>query len=207
MLPPTMARPIHRRYDDPVDLVWLSCARACGLAVARSSAVFAAYDGAGTLTVSSSEHFDADDSLAQLIFHELCHGLVAGPAGASRRDWGLENLDGRDLVAEHACHRLQHALATRFGLRGLLSVTTEHRTYWDALPDDALATDADPAIEVARAAWERATSGPWAQPLHDALAATRAIAQIVRQGALPEESVWHADSAPIVERGCADDRV
>ena len=54
---------------------------------------------------------DPDDSLAQLIFHELCHALVAGEHAFEREDWALCNLDGRDLIFEHACHRVQAALS------------------------------------------------------------------------------------------------
>lgn len=185
-----MSRVIDHRYDDPVDLLWLACARRCGLTVERSGAVFAAYDGAGTLTLSTGQHFDADDSLAQFILHELCHALVAGPEGISQRDWGLQNIDARDLLSEHACHRLQCALASRYGLRRLFAVTTEHRSYWDSLPEDPLGAGDDPAIEVARAAWTRATTGPWSTPLSQALAGTRTMAEVLRAAELPCDSVW-----------------
>jgi hypothetical protein len=198
-----MAREVRHRYDDPLDLVWLGCARACGIAVVRSSQVYASWDGAGTLTLSTPEHFDADDSLAQLIFHEMCHALVAGPGGVRRHDWGMENVDERDLVLEHACHRLQAALADRHGLRALFAVTTDHRPYWDALPVDPLAPGSDPAIALARDGWERAHAGPWAAPLARALERTAIIAEQVREAA--EGSLWgltralHASGFPLHE--------
>ena len=34
---------------------------------------------------------DADDSLAQLVLHEICHLLVQGPAHRDQNDWGLDN--------------------------------------------------------------------------------------------------------------------
>ncbi|HEY6880418.1 MAG TPA: hypothetical protein VI299_20480, partial [Polyangiales bacterium] len=114
-----LARTIEHRYDDPLDLIWLDCLRAVGFTLARSSEVYASFDGERTLTLSTREHFDPDDSLAQLIFHELCHALVAGPRGSKTADWGLENVDDRDLLQEHACHRLQASLGDRYGLRGL----------------------------------------------------------------------------------------
>lgn len=210
-----MSRHVHARYEDPLDLIWLACAREVGFAVVRSSDAYASFDGAHTITLSTREHFDADDSLAQLIFHELCHALVAGPRGMARVDWGMENIDERDLRQEHACHRLQAALADRYGLRGLFAVTTEHRTYWDALPVDPLGPSADPALPLAREAFERATEGAWAAALGRALAATAALATIMRTLDLPADSLWretrplHASGFPLGSddqlrcRGCA----
>jgi len=187
-----MSREISRRYRDPLELVWLACARELGLTVERSSAVYAAFDGERTLTLSAPEHFDPDDSLAQLIFHELCHALVAGDKGRRRADWGMENVDERDLLQEHACHRLQAALASRHGLREFFAVTTDWRSYWDALPLDPLSPGADPAIPLAREAFVRARRGPWAAALERALARTAELAEVVRglDEELDAESLW-----------------
>lgn len=185
-----MARTIRHRYSDPLDLIWLACARDVGLTIARSDTVYASFDGSGTLTLSTSEHFDADDSLAQLIFHELCHALVAGPRRARSSDWGMENIDERDLLQEHACHRVQAALADRHGLRAMFAVTTDWRPYWDALPMDPLGPGADPAITLAREAFERATEGPWARALEDALTRTRKLAALVRETHPAAEELW-----------------
>jgi hypothetical protein len=198
-----MTRVVRHRYDDPLDLVWLGCARECGIEIVRSSEVYASWNGAGTLTLSTAAHFDADDSLAQLIFHELCHALVAGPAGVRRHDWGMENVDARDLLQEHACHRLQAALADRHGLRALFAVTTEHRTYWDALPVDPLAPGDDPAIALARDGLERALSGPWAGPLAAALSRSARMAELVRESGVESDALWgltqplHASGFPL----------
>ena len=54
-------------YIDPVDQVWLSLAGQLGMTVVRSDAVFASWDGRSTLTISTPEGFDPDDSLAQMI--------------------------------------------------------------------------------------------------------------------------------------------
>ena len=191
-------RTIDAHYRDPLDEVWLATAARCGLRVVRSDEVFAAYDGAGTLTLSTAEHFDADDSLAQLVLHELCHALVQGDASLALPDFGLDNRSERDLPAEHACHRLQAALLIPHGLRHVLAPTTVHRAYYDALPDDPLAAgDIDAAGDVAhrnvlsaaRAGFERATRGAWAEPLAEALAATASLARIARAFG-GETSLW-----------------
>ena len=198
-----MPRDIAFRYDDPLDLIWLACARELNFRVVRSTEVFASSDGQGTLTLTTGAEFDPDDSLAQLIFHELCHGLVGGPALAKAPDWGLENVDDRDLVFEHACHRLQAKLLDQHGLRGLLAVTTEHRPYWDALPLDPLGPGDDPAIPLAREAFERASEGPWAEAIARALARTQQLAQIMRLVGVPSSSLWsqtralHASGFPL----------
>lgn len=189
-----MAREPTHRYADPVDEVWLAAAERLGLEVRRSDEVYAAYDGEGVLTVSDASHFDRDDSLAQLIFHELCHALVAGPRAMQRPDWGLCNTDGRDLAHEHACHRVQAALSARHGLRELMAVTTEHRAYWDALPEDPLASGDDPAIELAQRALLRARHGVFGETVELALAATAQIAEAVRPFAA-SDSLWRTTRA------------
>ena len=168
-----MSRSIRHRYVDPIDEIWLTAARRLGLLVERSS----------------------EASLAQLVFHELCHALVMGDQALGRVDWGLANEDERHLLLEHACHRLQAALCDRSGLREVLAVTTEHRAYWDALPADPLGAGDDPAIELARAAWVRSRKTPWRDVLNDALAATSAIARAVQDFAAPG-SLWLLAGAP-----------
>lgn len=196
-------RAIQHRYQDPLSLIWLACARAVGIDVVRSSEVYASFDGRRTLTLSTDEHFDEDDSLAQLIFHELCHALVAGPRGQKKPDWGMENVDARDLEQEHACHRVQAALADLHGLRAFFAVTTEHRSYWDVLPADPLGPGDDAAIPLARDAYELATEGPWSAALMQALARTARLAETMRELELPANSLWrrtrplHASGFPL----------
>lgn len=174
-----MTREIRTRYIDPTDLIWLRTAERLDMGVRRSDDVFASWDPATRdLTISTPDGLDPDDCLAQMIFHEICHALVEAPAGLDRRDWGLENVDDRDLTREHACHRLQAKLADRHGLRGFMAVTTDWRPYWDALPEDPLGPGSDPATALAREAWERSRREPWRSALDDALAATAAIAAI-----------------------------
>jgi hypothetical protein len=198
-----VTRRIDSRYEDPLDLIWLACARELGLNVTRSDEVYASFDGQRTLTLSTREHFDADDSLAQLVLHELCHALVAGPERSRHSDWGMENVDQRDLLDEHACHRLQAKLAERHGLRDFFAVTTDHRTYWDALPADPLGPGDDPAIPRAREAYARATRGPWSAAIERALEQTARLAELVRASAPAPDSLWartrplHASGFPL----------
>lgn len=200
---PPVSRELEHRYEDPLGLIWQACAGACGLTVVRSDEVYASFDGGDILSICTGQAFDPDDSLAQLIYHELCHGLVAGSVGQTRVDWGLDGDSPQGLVQEHACHRLQAALADRYGLRAFFAVTTDHRTYWDELPLDPLAPGDDPAIELARRGFHRALHGPWAAPLADALSRTAALATLLRGVALPAESLWrttrpvHAAGFPV----------
>ena len=182
-------RPIVHSYEDPVDLIWLRAATDLGLEIKRSSEAFASYDGKGTLTIAKTSDFDADDSLAQMIFHEICHWLVAGTRAKHRPDWGLCNTDDRDLVYEYACHRLQAALSSPFGLRGLMAVTTDWRPYWDALPEDPLRDGDDPAIVIAQAGFHLSRLPPFESVLKRSLSATAAIADAIRSVAQPC-SLW-----------------
>lgn len=187
-------REIHRRYHDPIELIWRRAAERLGLRVERSSDVFASYDGEGLLTIASGEHFDPDDSLAQMILHEICHALVAGPGAERQVDWGLSNADDSDLTSEHACHRVQAALAGPHGLREFMAVTTNWRSYYDALPVDPLKSGDDPAIALAQQAYERSQRAPYHKPLQDAFAATARIADAVR-GHVADGSLWSTTRA------------
>ncbi len=183
-----MSRTIEHTYRDPLDLIWIETARRVGMRVARSDEVFASWRPEGELLLSTSAEFDPDDCLAQMILHEICHALVEGPQGMTQADWGLENLDERDLTREHACLRLQAALTDPWGLRVLLAVTTEHRSYYDALGEHPLEGD-EPSVLLAREGWKRATEGDWATTLGQALAATRDLA--LATGAFADStSLW-----------------
>jgi hypothetical protein len=188
----TTGRRITHRYDDPLDLVWLAAARELGWTVRRSDEAYASFDGAGTLTITTPEAFDPDDCLAQMILHEICHALVAGPERAARADFGLETADDRDLVQEHATHRLQAHLAQRWGLRELFAVTTDWRPYWDRLPLHPLGDGNDPAIPLARAGLARAERHPFAGALRRAFAATRRIVEATLPFAPPHSLLLRA---------------
>jgi len=187
-------RNIAHRYQDPVDLIWLRAASDLGLEVQRSADAYAAYDGKGKLTISVAEEFDPDDSLAQMIFHEICHWLVSGIRAKELPDWGLSNTSRRDLVYEYACHRLQAALAAPFGLREFMAVTTTWRPYWDALPDNPLKDGDDPAIAIAQTGFQLAQNAPFHEVLARSLSATAAIAAAVRSAA-PPTSLWNTTRA------------
>jgi hypothetical protein len=182
-------RPIVHRYEDPVELIWIRAATDLGLEIQRSAEAFASYDGKGTLTIAEDSYFDADDCLAQMIFHEICHWLVAGRRGKHVADWGLSNTDDSDLILEYAAHRLQAALSAPFGLREFMAVTTDWRPYWDALPEDPLRDGDDPAIAIAQTASHLARLPPFEPVLTRSLSATAAIADAVRCVAKPS-SLW-----------------
>lgn len=173
--------------------------------VERSADVYASWDGERTLTLASAQDFDADDSLAQLIFHEICHALVASPSQRQHPDWGLSNTSDRDLVFEHACHRVQAALARPYGLRSFFAVTTEWRDYWDALPEDPLAACDDPALPSALRAFSQAQTEPWAGVLGRALEDTARLSEIARRVA-PDDSLWQRTRARHISGFLAHER-
>jgi hypothetical protein len=182
-------RSINHHYIDPVDQIWMRAASDFGLTIERSADAFAAFDGKGTLTIATVEHFDADDCLAQMIFHEICHWLVAGRRGIKLDDWGLSNIDDRDLIYEYAAIRVQAALSQKYGLRDFMAVTTDWRPYWDTLPEDPLAEGNDPAIPLALDAFDLAKQEPFAAVLSRSLSATAAVADAVR-GVADSGSLW-----------------
>lgn len=162
--------------------------------IERSSEVNASWNGAGVLTIGTPETLDPDDCLAQMILHEICHALCEGPESLQRPDWGLDNFDPAKKVHEHACLRLQAALADRHGMRSFFAATTMFRSYYDRLPAEPLAPGDDPAIARALIGWDRARNGPWAAPLLEALERTAQIARALR-GMTTEASLWHATAA------------
>ncbi|MBK8169883.1 MAG: YkgJ family cysteine cluster protein [Sandaracinaceae bacterium] len=186
-----MSRIPEHNYEDPLARIWLTAASRIGFRVRRSSDVYASTDGKGTLTIGSRNTLDSDDSLAQMIFHELCHSLVEGLASLDREDWGLSNYDDKDQSREYACLRLQAALTAPRGLRWFFAPTTEHRPYYDALPIDPLPPSTDPIVIAARRGAVNAGRNPWSPHLTHALEATAYIATIVdRYGDAPTASLW-----------------
>ncbi len=191
-----------RCYQDPLARVWLACAGQIGFRVRRTAEAYASSDGRGTLWIADDSLFDPDDSLAQMIFHELCHALVEGDAGETRPDWGLGYAVGNNPWREHACLRLQAYLAGGVGLRGFFAPTTDFRTsFWDGLPQDPFAATQDAGgrrersciaarIGAWRASWPR-----W-QPLHQALAASAAIAAVT-PSQLADDRNTHPETPPL----------
>ena len=181
-------RPIRSRYLDPVEVVWYAAARRLGLWVRRDPAIFSMTDGTGLMALGPKDTLDEDDSAAQMIFHEFCHWITNGLETFSERDWGFaldDTLDWR----EHACLRLQAALAGRYGLRQVLAPTSPFRGYYDLIPEDPLAPLPDWPLEdrvvaLAVEALARAAGAPWGAlgggPVGEALAATAQIRAAVR---------------------------
>lgn len=184
-----MSRVVRHRYRDPLAEIWLRTAARLGLQVRRVPDAYATTDGAGTLAIASDDGLDADDSLAQMIFHEICHWLVEGAEAAKRPDWGLDNTRPDDEWREEACLRVQWILAGRHGLRALLAPTTDFRAFWDTLEGEVLAERAELSVQAAIAAVARASKPPWAPALEEALLASAQVAAAVAAVAAPTEVV------------------
>ena len=180
-----MGREATHRYIDPLALVWLGAARRIGLRVVRTPNAYAATDGSGTLAIATDDALDPDDSLAQMIFHELCHSLVEGESAFTAPDWGMDNTSPEHDWREHACLRVQWVLTGRHGLRTLFAPTTEYRAFWEALSGDVLADRTDPSVQAAIAGIRRSAHAPWSPVLTEALAATEQIASAAASFAAP----------------------
>jgi len=173
-----MSRPVSFSYIDPLDAIWLACAKAMGLRVVRSPDSYASTDGKGTLSLSDAAGMDADDCLAQMILHEICHSMVQGTQSFGWVDWGLDNEGVIDDEREHACLRLQAALLEPLGLRQTLGPTTDFREYYDALPSDPFEERNEKereSITRARSAWARRYRRPYREHLEVALQATARV--------------------------------
>lgn len=181
---PGYVRPIVARYRDPLELIWFATARRLGLQVRRNAAIYSATDGTGLIELGPPETLDADDCVAQMIYHELCHWITNGVETFHARDWGFD-LDGPELDwREHSCLRLQAALNDGHGLRRQLAPTSDFRGYYDRIPADPFAPLDGSAWEArvvahAHVCHQRAKGEPWAGPLQDALAATATLRQLL----------------------------
>jgi hypothetical protein len=200
----------QQRYDDPLARVWIDCAERIGFRVVRTGAAYATYDGCGTIGIGTDDLLDPDDSLAQIIFHELCHALVESDQQWQQPDWGLDNTGDRDVWREHACLRLQAYLAGTVGLRDFFAPTTDFRlTFWQALPDDPFAAPPgtggrrEASCVAARLGVWRASRAPWTPHLDQALAASAAIAVVVprsiRSDAVVDAGPMGTDDAVVAE--------
>src|SRR5262245_25451516 len=103
----------------PLDRTWIDAAARLGIAVHRGGDAYVHFDGSD-LHIADDSALDPDDTIAQLVFHELCHALVQGPAHRHVPDWGLDNTSDRDALRERAAVRLQAHLAGLHGLRAVL---------------------------------------------------------------------------------------
>lgn len=171
-------RTITHRYIDPLSAIWLSVAEGLGLRVTRSSEVYAWADGEGRLILGDDTSLDPDDSLAQMIFHELCHSLIQGEDLLDQPDWGLSNTDDRDHDRELACIRLQALLASEYGLREFFAPTTDFRRFYDEFPKDPR-EEAGELLPLIEAGYERVSRTPWHPHLRAGLQATAQILNIL----------------------------
>lgn len=177
-------RPIHSRYVDPLEVIWLATAKRLALTIRRDPDIFSMTDGTGLMSFSTRPELDEDDNLAQMTLHEVCHWVTNGVDTYHQRDWGFPLWEKID-VREHACVRLQCWLASAFGLRGMFGPTGCFRQYYDALPADPLqprATTSDDeaaweaaACRIAREAVGRVQEEPFWTPLTQAMTATRTL--------------------------------
>lgn len=184
------------RYEDPTNRIWLATAHALGLTVRRADDVYAATDGRGTLTIAVPTGFDPDDSLAQMIFHEICHWLVAGLDAKNSPDWGMDNVTDRDAWIEHAALRCQYVLSHRYGLEGFFAPTTDYRAFWDALPQNPVRDRSDRSVRAALAGLHLSERKPFAPALAEALTATARIAAAVSTMAGESGTLWQTFRQP-----------
>lgn len=180
----------------PIEAIWWRAASSLGFRVSRTESVYASTDGRGVIEIGVDALLDQDDSVAQLIFHELCHALVEGPAAWQVPDWGLSNTDDRDVVREHACLRVQVHLTEPHALRELMAPTTEYRGYHDAIAGDPLGATDDAAAALAKSAVARPETQPWLAVLHTALAHTRAFLDGVGEQPVTGQPLTGEGSAP-----------
>jgi hypothetical protein len=147
-----------------LDELWTAAARELDVPVMRGGDAYVHWDGR-TLHIAADEHLDDDDTLAQLILHEICHWMSEGADSRALADWGLDNTDDRDAARELSAVRLQAHILGGWGLRKVLHPTTPVRSFYEALGDDALERDA-----MAHRAASLAAQAPFAPVLRRALA-------------------------------------
>ena len=121
-----------------LDQVFVDVADAFGFGVARESGAFISYQGDGLIRIAPYAELDPDDTLAQMIVHELCHYFVEGDASRTQWDWGLVNDRPDDEPSELAAICAQAGLLDRFRLRQTLAPTTDYRFEYDRLPADLI---------------------------------------------------------------------
>ena len=197
-------RPIHARYLDPCELIWLATAKRLGLHIRRSPLVFSATDGTGRLQLSTRSALDPDDCLAQMLLHEICHWVTNGEPTFHERDWGFA-LDGPVDPREHAGLRLQAWLADQAGLRVMFGPTGSFRQYYDRIPADPLQPidesvwEARVVADAARAI-ERVQAPPWQPHVLDAMAATAQLRETVSPFMNDYQSLEEDDELPSLWR-------
>jgi hypothetical protein len=146
-----------------LDAIWIEAAQKLEVPVVRGGDAYVHWDTRAR-HIASDEHLDHDDTVAQLILHELCHWITQGVSARDQLDWGLDNTDDRDHGRELSCLRFQAHLVGGYGLRKILFPTTPDRSFFESLPENALAAD-----PLAHQAASRAARAPFANVLREAL--------------------------------------
>lgn len=195
-------RPIASRYMDPCEVIWLATATRLGLHIRRSPLVFSATDGSGRLQLSTRDDLDADDCLAQMLLHEICHWCTNGLETLKERDWGFA-LDGPTDPREHAALRLQAWVADQADLRVMFGPTGIYRQYYNRIPADPTApidgSDWEAhVVEVASAAIERIQQAPWHPHVLESIHATRRVRDLIDPFVEDYASVLEGDSLPLI---------
>lgn len=126
-----------------LDPLFERVAGAFGFSLLREPGAYVSYRGDGVIRIAPYGDLDPDDTVAQMVVHELCHFSVEGPGSRSQWDWGLRNDDGSDEPAELAAIRVQASLLDEFNLRALLAPTTDFRHEYDRLPADPIGTSSN----------------------------------------------------------------
>ena len=147
------------------DGIWLDAAARLGIPVVRGGDAYVHWDGQ-RLHIADDAELDADDTVGQLVLHEICHAIVQNTRAP---DWDLDNTTDRDKPRELAAVRLEAHLCGAWGLRSVLFPTTPERAFFFALGPNAIGDDA-----LAREAAARAAGDPWRAVLAEALAKTAA---------------------------------
>jgi hypothetical protein len=132
-----------------LDREFVAVARVFGFELLREAGAYVSYQGDSVIRVAPYEDLDPDDTLGQMVVHELCHYFVEGPQSREQWDWGLCNDGEEDEPAELAAIRVQAALLEDFGLRAALGPTTDFRFEYDLLASPL--EDSDEQEVVARA--------------------------------------------------------
>jgi hypothetical protein len=184
----------------PLDEIWIDVARRLDVPVVRDDDFgYVHWDGR-TLHLATDGELDDDDTLAQLVLHELCHALVQGADRFRAPDWGLDNTTNDDEDNERAALRLQAHLTGAFGLRDRLFPTTVVRPFYESLGRDAFLPVEEVSSQRARVA-ATTMNERFGGALKDALARSAALLGVPRQPttALP---MWHRADG-VVCGGCA----